>query len=316
MAGGGAGGISSTGVGAPGGFGPGLNSGFAGSSGFGFGQGPGYGINNYGGQQQQLAPGATTPAPGSQEAYNQHMAQANYSQGNAPTYEQWSQQQGARSNLDAMSGLLRGYANQSNMAQPQVPDWMKAQLAAPEQQAATPVATTTPAATTPVATTPAAPTPVNTGDQVADLYQNLLGRKADEGGYNFWNQALQGGASIDAIRNQMMTSPEYQTNQIKGMYQNLFGREADQGGLDFWANAAKQGTSLDDIKNQLMQSTEYQTRQSQLAQAPAQPATQPVTPPPMFKTPTMSQSGGEGSGGALNFQYRRGGIMGIKPTRR
>lgn len=246
-----------------------------------------------GAQQQQLAPGATEPA--SREAYMNTL----------------SSPAGTMPNFDAMSGLLRGYANQSNMAQPQVPDWMKAQLAAPEQQAATPVATATPAATTPAATTPAAPTPVNTGDQVADLYQNLLGRKADEGGYNFWNQALQGGASIDAIRNQMMTSPEYQTNQIKGMYQNLFGREADQGGLDFWANAAKQGTSLDDIKNQLMQSTEYQTRQSQLAQAPVQAATQPVTPPPMFKKPTMSQSGGEGSGGALNFQYRRGGIASL-----
>lgn len=339
MAGGGAnmGGVSSTGAGAPSGTSPfGSNPVNDSIMSDDFGRNPGGGASGPGtpmlsnimpglmsgamglggfGQQQQLAPGATLPTPNSQEAYRNFIAQASFAPGMLPTYEQWSQRQNA------------GYG------QPQVPSWMQDQLkgmpTATTTQGAGPTTpinqqtlntinsavsgtpTTTPAATTPTATTPAQ---ANTGDQIGDLYQNLLGRKADEGGYNFWNQALQGGTSIDAIKNQMMASPEYQTNQIKGMYQNLLGREADQGGLDFWANAAKQGTSLDAIKNQIMQSNEYmQGHPATTTPATTTPAATPTpaAPPPMFNTPIMSQSGGAGSGGALNFQYRRGGIASL-----
>lgn len=180
-------------------------------------------------------------------------------------------------------------------------------------------------------------------DQINDLYQNVLGRQADQGGHDFWTNAMLSGTSIDDIKKQMMSSPEYQTNQIKGMYQNLLGREADQSGLDFWSNAAKQGSSLDAIRNQIMQSGEYQKLHPAQSAAETTAATTPATTTaattaatpvtttpapatvttapattttaaptaPVYNTPVVSQSGGIGSGGAMNYQYRRGGIAAL-----
>lgn len=262
-----------------------------------------------GGQQQQLAPGATEPA--SREAYMNTLS--------TPAR--------AAQNLNAMSGLLGGYAQNTSMGQ--VNNMYQSLLGRnPDQEGANFWSQAIDSGYSPdavrnqimqsqefqnrMSTVP---------DTITGYYKNLLGRDPDAEGLNFWTQAAQSGHSLDDIRNTMMTSPEYQNrraqtpaepvpantgDQIADMYQNLLGRKADEGGYGFWNQALQSGTSADDIRNQIMQSQEYQTRQQQLAMAPQQPAMRaaPVAP-------TVTQSGGTGSGGAVNYQYRRGGIASL-----
>lgn len=72
---------------------------------------------------------------------------------------------------------------------------------------------------------------------VAQYYQDLLGRAPDAEGLKFWQTAANAGTNPDLIKQQMMTSPEYQVRQ---MYEQNLGRAADQAGQQFWTNAITQ----------------------------------------------------------------------------
>lgn len=123
---------------------------------------------------------------------------------------------------------------------------------------------------------------------------------------------------------------------IGDYYQNILGRAPDDAGLAYWTNAASNGMSMDAIKQSFLNSNEYknspaaqqsyanylasqQTAQNPVAQQQAAPAYVPRTTTwtaqsqgPVFNNnPIVTQSGGEGSGGAMNFQYRRGGIASL-----
>jgi hypothetical protein len=56
------------------------------------------------------------------------------------------------------------------------------------------------------------PTPRPTPpDSIGDLYKNLLGRKADAGGRDYWTKQLQSGSqTLDQIKANIMRSDEYQ----------------------------------------------------------------------------------------------------------
>lgn len=72
---------------------------------------------------------------------------------------------------------------------------------------------------------------------MAQYYQDLLGRAPDAEGLKFWQTAANAGTNPDLIKQQMMTSPEYQVRQ---MYEQNLGRAADQAGQQFWTNAITQ----------------------------------------------------------------------------
>lgn len=163
--------------------------------------------------------------------------------------------------------------------------------------------------------TPTAAPQVNTGNQIADLYQNLLGRQGDEAGMNFWNQQLQSGTSIDDIRNAFTGTDEYKSRQaqqnlnaqnINNMYRDLLGRSPEQSGYDFWVQKANEGVPLTDIRQAIAGSPEYQAVPNRPMGAPT-----PVQSAPRYVAPIVSESGGAGSGGAMNYQYRRGGIASL-----
>ena len=52
--------------------------------------------------------------------------------------------------------------------------------------------------------------------QVTDLYRTLLKREPDSGGLQYWVQQVNAGFSIDGVKNQIMTSPEYKNLQSAG----------------------------------------------------------------------------------------------------
>lgn len=203
-----------------------------------------------------------------------------------------------------------------------------------------------------------------TGNQINDLYQNILGRQPDQAGADFWNQQLQAGTPIGDIRNAMMAAPEAQNRSaINSYYQNILGRPADEAGYGFWMNQAAQGTPMQDIQQAFLNTPEYLSNPAQqqaygqyasnpnqqslnaqsisgmyqnlLGRAPDQGgydfwmqkaaegvpmsdirnaiagAPENVSGRPATAAPIVTQSGGAQSGGALNYQYRRGGIAGL-----
>lgn len=125
-----------------------------------------------------------------------------------------------------------------------------------------------------------------------------------------------------------------QPQTISSLYQNILGRDPDQGGLDYWTQQANNGMSMNDIRDQFLASEEFATNpaaqvryKSQFSNlvtpvAPAPVAPQPapqvpvtqqtIAPPPpaapVFNQATVSQSG---DGGAMNYQYNRGGIASL-----
>ena len=120
-------------------------------------------------------------------------------------------------------------------------------------------------------------------------------------------------------------------NSINDYYQNILGRAPDEAGLAYWQNAANNGMSMDAIKQSFLNSAEYKNRPQpaqqpvqQQVQQPVQQVQQPAPYVPttttwsapqqqqVFSGPTaVTQSGGEGSGGAMNYQYRQGGIASL-----
>lgn len=101
---------------------------------------------------------------------------------------------------------------------------------------------------------------------IANLYQTILGRPADEGGLSYYDDT---GKSSDQIISDFVYSPEYQSNaeslgsrdanadEIAMLYQSILGRAPDAGGLSFYDDSAM---SADEIAKQLLDSPEYKGR--------------------------------------------------------
>jgi hypothetical protein len=119
-----------------------------------------------------------------------------------------------------------------------------------------------------------------------DLYQQELGRGADKGGMNYWQQQMANGMSRDQIRQMFDQSEEGQAyNQrppsdyfppmpemgpppsdmdfLKRLYQQELGREADQGGMDYWQQQMAGGMGRKQIQQMFDQSQEGQTYNQQ-----------------------------------------------------
>lgn len=88
------------------------------------------------------------------------------------------------------------------------------------------------------------------GDFVRDLYENVLGREAEEEGLNAWVGQLFNGASRADVAGAIVGSAEAQTKSdsdfIEGLYQSALGRASDADGKADWlALLANGGTHAD-----------------------------------------------------------------------
>ena len=88
------------------------------------------------------------------------------------------------------------------------------------------------------------------GDFVRDLYENVLGREAEEEGLNAWVGQLFNGASRADVAAAIVGSAEAQTKSdsdfIEGLYQSALGRASDADGKADWlALLANGGTHAD-----------------------------------------------------------------------
>lgn len=88
------------------------------------------------------------------------------------------------------------------------------------------------------------------GDPISGFYVSYFGRAADPSGYQYWNQQLASGLSLEAIADSFGTSTEAQTlypylktppsgdasTFIESIYQNSFAHAADTNGLNYWTS--------------------------------------------------------------------------------
>jgi hypothetical protein len=98
------------------------------------------------------------------------------------------------------------------------------------------------------------------------VYNNVLGRAPDQGGFDFWRGQLDSSAMT---RGQVMLgfseSPEYKSTSfhkvyVTMMYEGMLQRAPDQGGFDFWVNHMNQGNTGLTLINGFLSSPEYHNR--------------------------------------------------------
>ena len=89
------------------------------------------------------------------------------------------------------------------------------------------------------------------GDFVNELYENVLGREAEEEGLNAWVGQLFNGASRAEVAAAIVGSAEAQTKSdsdfIDGLYDTALGREADATGKAAWAGLLANGGTHADV---------------------------------------------------------------------
>lgn len=110
---------------------------------------------------------------------------------------------------------------------------------------------------------------------VTHLYQDVLGRQPDAGGYAFWVNRLNLGMDTQAgASTAFMTCPEYRTNVIRSFYLNILGRNSSTSEVNSTLNLFQQGWSQDDIRGLFFGSQEFYNR---FGQNPAAFVTQMYT---------------------------------------
>ncbi|GEP06519.1 DUF4214 domain-containing protein [Methylobacterium oxalidis] len=104
---------------------------------------------------------------------------------------------------------------------------------------------------------------------VESLYQQVLGRTAEDAGVQFWSSVLAQGGSRSTIANAFADSLEFQSahagannaTYVQDLYQAVLGRAGDEAGIQAWS-AALDGQSLtrSDLAHVFTASTEFQTK--------------------------------------------------------
>jgi hypothetical protein len=96
---------------------------------------------------------------------------------------------------------------------------------------------------------------------VNQLYQDLLGRSADQGGLTLFANVIDQGGSRGAVASQLMGSSEYLTNQVQLLYTNFLNRSADSAGLSHFVAFLQSGGTFEEAAAEMASSAEYlQTR--------------------------------------------------------
>jgi autotransporter-associated beta strand protein len=92
---------------------------------------------------------------------------------------------------------------------------------------------------------------------VIALYQSILGRLPDQGGFNFWTSQVRAGANRVQVALALWTSAEHRSQQVDQLYRRILNRPADPGGLNTWVNAMLRGLNENDVALALLTSPEY-----------------------------------------------------------
>lgn len=111
------------------------------------------------------------------------------------------------------------------------------------------------------------------------VYQNVLGRPADNAGLSYWIEKLNTGLPRGALMVGFSESPEYiqqtQTSrpipapagEIQRLFSAYFNRPADDGGLEFWMQQRSTGRTLESISEYFSTSSEFNSSYGQLSDA-------------------------------------------------
>ncbi len=80
-------------------------------------------------------------------------------------------------------------------------------------------------------------------DWIADLYQQLLGRRVERSGLDYWLDALHRSSRRD-VAVVLYQSVESRQRRVRGLYELLLGRQPDGAGLDFWTGQLADGQDV------------------------------------------------------------------------
>jgi hypothetical protein len=89
------------------------------------------------------------------------------------------------------------------------------------------------------------------------VYQDVLGRAPDPAGRNAWSQALQAGASRDAVALAIVDSPEADSRLVTAAYLDLLRRNPDPPGLATSVEALQQGLAPSELLAIIASSDEF-----------------------------------------------------------
>ena len=101
---------------------------------------------------------------------------------------------------------------------------------------------------------------------VVRLYDAVFGRAADIEGLAFWTGTLRGGASLGALADAFVASPEFQARHggleddgfVDLLYRKALDREADEEERGFWTGGLERGVSdRGDIAASVSESPEH-----------------------------------------------------------
>lgn len=97
---------------------------------------------------------------------------------------------------------------------------------------------------------------------IAALYRDVLGRPADAGGLAGWMQAVQRGASRNAVALAFASSHEENIRLVTGAYEGFLGRAPDEAGGNSWVNTLDKGMTLSQLNAAFVSSAEYVYQQN------------------------------------------------------
>ena len=97
---------------------------------------------------------------------------------------------------------------------------------------------------------------------VSDLYREILLRRADQSGLNFWVSQHAAGASRTTIAADFYRSIESRRTRVTTLYLALLGRTPDTGGREYWAGILADGHDIR-LATELASSAEYYRRAGQ-----------------------------------------------------
>jgi hypothetical protein len=94
---------------------------------------------------------------------------------------------------------------------------------------------------------------------VAQIYQDLLGRAADQQGIDYWSAQLDRGMTRGACAGQLIHSDEALTHRLDNLYEQYLGRAADDSGKSTFLPLLNSG-KVEQVEASLLSSTEYASK--------------------------------------------------------
>ncbi len=88
-----------------------------------------------------------------------------------------------------------------------------------------------------------------------ELYEDILGRRADRNGLNTYARKLQSGWNLGRVRQDLAESNEA-GDRINDLYRRVLNRDADAGGLKTYRRRLAKDWSLQDVEQDIRQSDE------------------------------------------------------------